>query len=151
MNLRDLELRRVDGTPSGHAFSAKSVTEDVGAARTGMGVYEVAPGEKTWPYHFELAEEEWLVVIDGEVTLRTPEGERVLRAGDVAVFPVGPAGAHAIRNDGTASARYALISSVAEDADGAVYPDSDTFVARSRGWSHRGRLGEQVPYWEGEP
>ena len=89
MNLFDLELTPMDGTPPGHAFAATSLTQDVGAARTGMGLYEVAPGEKTWPYHFELSEEEWLIVIDGEVTLRTPDGERVLRAGDVAVSPSG--------------------------------------------------------------
>ena len=44
-----------------------------------------------------------------------------------------------------------MISSVAEGADGAVYPDSETFVVRTEGWSHRGRLGDPVPYWEGEP
>ncbi len=66
---------------------------------TGFGVYELEPGEATWPYHFELNEEEWLIVVAGEVTLRTPDGERILRVGDVVCFPAGAAGAHAMRND----------------------------------------------------
>ena len=54
-----------------------------------MSVHELPPGNASWPYHFETTEEEWLIVIDGELTLRTPEGEAVLRAGDVACFPAG--------------------------------------------------------------
>ena len=151
MNLRDLELEVVDGAPDGHRFSARSVTGEVGAAKTGMGVYELEPGQASWPYHFELGEEEWVVVVEGEIVLRTPEGTRVLRAGDVACCVVGPAGAHAIRNDGTATARYVMLSNLSTDADGAVYPDSGTFVVRTTGWRHRGRLGDEVPYWTDEP
>jgi len=145
-NLLRGETKAVD-TPEGW----HSARVHLGGDLMGMSVYDLAPGEKTWPYHFELAEEEWIVVVEGEVTLRTPDGARSLRAGDVAAFPVGPAGAHGVRNDGSATARYLMLSTVAQDADGAVYPDSGTFVVRTEGWSHRGRLGEAVPYWEGEP
>jgi uncharacterized cupin superfamily protein len=115
-----------------------------------MGIYEVEPGNATWPYHAELVEEEWLIVIEGEVTLRTPDGERVLRAGDVACFPAGPSGAHAVRNHGTVPARFAMPSSVAPYGDAVVYPDSGKFRIGGGGFNHRGRLGEEVPYWEGE-
>jgi hypothetical protein len=54
-----------------------------------MGVYELDPGNGSWPYHFEAAEEEGLIVVAGEVTLRTPDGESVLRVGDVVCFPAG--------------------------------------------------------------
>jgi uncharacterized cupin superfamily protein len=150
MNLRDLELEPVDGAPPGHAFAVRSLTRELGATRTGLSVYAVPPGEKTWPYHFELGEEEWIVVIEGRIILRTPRGEERLEAGDVVCCPIGPGGAHAVRNDSDATARFMMLSNVSEDADGAVYPDSGTFVVRTTGWSHRGRLGEPVPYWEGE-
>ena len=150
-NLLELELNEAEGVPDGHAFRGRSMTAEVGAERTGMGVYEVGPGQATWPYHFELAEEEWVVVLDGEIVLRTPAGTERLRAGDVACCVVGPNGAHAVSNDGETTARFAMLSNVAEDADGAVSPDSGTFVVRTTGWSHRGRLGDEVPYWEGEP
>ena len=151
VNLRALELVPTDEpAPEGHTFTLWSLSQQFGSTLTGLGVYEVEPGQSTWPYHFELAEEEWVIVISGELTLRTPDGERRLRAGDVACFPAGPSGAHAVRNDGSEPARFAMPSSMARFADGAVYPDSGTFVVRSPGFTHRGRLGDEVPYWEGE-
>jgi uncharacterized cupin superfamily protein len=151
VNLAELELRADDGLPEGHRFVERSLTEEVGATLTGLAVYELPPGEATWPYHFELIEEEWLIVIAGEVVLRTPEGERTVRMGDAACFPSGPAGAHAVRNDGREVARFAMPSSVAPYGDGAVYPDSGTFtISAPGGFRHRARLGEPVEYWQGE-
>ena len=89
-------------------------------------------------------------MVAGEVTLRTPDGERRLRVGDVACFPAGAAGAHAVRNDGEAVARFVMPSSVASHGDGVVYPDSGKFRLGGAGFEHRGRLGEAVPYWDGE-
>ena len=151
VNLRALELTPGDDrAPEGHTFTAWSLSRQLESKYTGLGVYEVEPGRATWPYHFELAEEEWLIVIAGEVTLRTPDGESTLRAGDVACFPAGASGAHAVRNDGPETARFAMPSSVSRYGDGAVYPDSGTFVVRTPGFAHRGRLGDEVAYWEGE-
>jgi len=150
-NLMEVELTPLQGAPPGHAFSGESLTETVGAERTGMAIYAVEPGQATWPYHFELTEEEWIVVLEGEIVVRTPDGDQNLRAGDVICFPPGPTGAHAVRNDGSTGARFAMLSSRAVDVDGAVYPDSGTFVVRTEGFSHRGRLGDTVAYWEGEP
>ena len=150
VNLLELELDEYREGPEGHRFSSASLTERVGALRTGLGIYELPPGEATWPYHFELNEEEWLIVLSGEVTVRTPEGERVLRVGDVACFPAGAAGAHAMRNDGQTAARFAMPSSVDPVWGGTVYPDKGTFRLSGNGFSHRGRLGERVEYWEGD-
>jgi uncharacterized cupin superfamily protein len=152
-NLRTLEFPADGGSepPEGHRFRGRSLSGEVGASLTGMGVYEIEPGNAMWPYHFELVEEEWLIVIEGEVTMRTPDGERPLRAGDVACFPAGPSGAHAVRNHGSTPARVAMPSSAAAYGDAVVYPDSGKFSIGGGGFSHRGRLGEEVPYWEGEP
>jgi uncharacterized cupin superfamily protein len=137
--------------PPGHTFVGTSVTEEVGAVATGLGLYEIAPGNASWPYHFEVTEEEWLIVIEGELTLRTPEGETVLRAGDVACFPAGAAGAHAVRNHTDAPVRYAMPSTRARFGGVTIYPDSDKFGIWGPGFGHRGRLGEAAEYWEGEP
>lgn len=150
-NLAALALDSPDEFRPGRRFSGTSLTELFGAVATGMGVYEIEPGNASWPYHFELSEEEWLIVIEGELTLRTPDGESVLRAGDVACFPAGAAGAHAVRNHSDAPVRYVMPSTVAPHGSGCVYPDSGkVHVYAPGGFSHRGRLGEQVDYWEGE-
>jgi uncharacterized cupin superfamily protein len=148
-NLRELELEADDG-PEGHRFRLRSLTRAVGAQRTGMTIYELDPGQASWPYHFEVVEEEWLLVIEGELVLRTPDGERTLRTGDVACFPPTPAGAHAVRNASDSVVRYAMPSSVAEHGDACVYPDSGKFKISTDGFFHRGRLGDEVEYWEGE-
>ncbi len=150
VNLLTHPVKSYDEGPEGHRFSVDSLGGDLGATLTGCSVYELEPGQATWPYHFELNEEEWLIVVSGEVTLRTPDGERVLRAGDVACFPAGAAGAHAVRNAGTSLARFAMPSSSAPYGDACVYPESGKVKVAGPGFSHRGRLGEQVEYWEGE-
>lgn len=144
-NLRDLELEDVDGR-----FGMQSLTRECGAALTGTSVYELAPGAKHWPYHFEVIDEEWFLVIVGEIVLRSAEGEQVLRAGDIACFPAGSA--HAARNDSDAVARFAMLSARPRfGGDAVVYPDSGKFVIRAAGgFSHRGFLGAEVDYWEGE-
>ena len=150
VNLLDLELASYEDGPDGHRFSMGHIARELGAALTGLTVYEVEPGQSTWPYHFELNEEEWLIVIVGELTLRTPDGERLLQAGEIVCFPAGASGAHAVRNDGTATARFAMPSSVALLGDATVYPDSGKFRLDGPGFSHRGRLGDPLEYWEGE-
>ncbi len=149
VNLRDCELESLDEGPAGRKFRARSLGATVGAKATGCGVYELEPGNASWPYHFELCEEEWLFVIDGEVNVRTPDGEHLLRSGDVVCFPVGAAGAHAVSNPGSGTARFAMISAGYTKGGGAVYPDEGKFVVYTDGFKHRGRLGESVDYWEG--
>ena len=150
-NLLTLALKDAPAdVPPGHSFAGTSLTERFGAVATGMGIYELPPGNASWPYHFETTEEEWLLVLDGELTLRTPEGEAVLRAGDVACFPAGAAGGHAVRNHTDAPVRYAMPSAEARYGGATVYPDSGKVRVAGPGFDHRGWLGEQAGYWEGE-
>jgi uncharacterized cupin superfamily protein len=87
--------------------------------------------------------EEWLVVVDGTPTLRTPEGERELRRGDVTCFPPGPDGAHQLRGPGTV-----LLLSAQRVPETVEYVDSGKLGARPPGKFFR--LGDSVDYWEGE-
>jgi uncharacterized cupin superfamily protein len=147
VNLRDCQVEPYEEVPAGRRFSMRPLGEAAGSDRTGMTVYELEPGNAAWPYHFELADEEWMFVIDGEVVLRTPEGERTMRAGDVACFPIGAAGAHEVRNEGAAAARFALTSTRLGPGGGAIYPDSGKVFVYAPGFRHRGLLGEEVEYW----
>ena len=149
-NLLELELSPEEGAPEGHAFSAASLTGALGARLTGLGVYELPPGQSSWPYHFELGDEEWAIVLDGEVTLRTPAGERTLRRGDVVCFPAGVEGAHAFRNDGDETARFAMPSTVPQGVDAVVYPDSSKIRVSGPAFRRRFALGPEREYWEGE-
>lgn len=150
-NLRDVELETDPDFPEGRRFFGRSLTEDVDAKLTGLSVYEVPPGEAHWPYHFEIPEEEWFIVIEGTLVLRTPDGERTLNAGDVACCVAGAAGAHGVlRNESGAPVRFAMPSSQAKYGGACVYPDSGKVSVATRDFRHRGYLGEAVEYWEGE-
>jgi len=101
-----------EGPPEapGYGCRAARVGSKIGAALLGMSVYDLPRGEAIGPYHFEWTDEEWLIVLAGQVTIRTPEGERALDPGDVMCFPAGPEGAHQVRNASDGSARVAILS-----------------------------------------
>ena len=94
----------------------------VGARDLGCSLYELDPGGQATPYHTHYANEELLIVLDGALELRTPDGVREVERGAIVAFPCGPAGAHRLRNVSDAPARYLLISTmrfpeVAEQVD----------------------------------
>lgn len=83
-----------------------------GARELGCSLYEVDPGGQAVPYHAHYANEELLIVLDGVLELRTPEGIREVTKGAVVGFPTGPAGAHRLRNVSDVPARYLLVSTM---------------------------------------
>jgi uncharacterized cupin superfamily protein len=141
---------------AGYASRERRVAEELGAALWGATMYELGPGERICPYHWQVGEEEWLLVVAGAPTLRVPGGERVLREWDVAVFPRGPEGAHEVRNGGDATARVLLLSSLS-DPEISVYPDSGK-IGAGGGWSRsddvrvglRNRPEANLDYFDGE-
>jgi uncharacterized cupin superfamily protein len=88
-----------------------------------MYIDDLAPGQAGSPYHYEY-EEEWLLVVDGTVVVRTPDGKHALGRGDLVRFPAGPDGAHKVMNRSKLRARTLMFSSARVPAV-SVYPDSD--------------------------
>jgi len=123
-NLFDVSLAKDDDDPDGYHVSYARVGALVGASALGLSVYELPPGQSICPYHYEYPFEEWLIVLEGEATLRHPGGETVLGPWDAASFPPGPEGAHKVTNNGDAVVRVAMLSGKS-DINIAVYPDSD--------------------------
>ena len=79
VNLRDCDVKA----------GRRRLTVDFDAQLSGLSVYELQPGETSWKYHYELHREEWLVLVDGEAVVRTPDGDVTMRTGDVRCFPMG--------------------------------------------------------------
>lgn len=101
------------GAPGDRGRAAR-VGSKIGGERLGMSVYDLPAGEAIGPYHVEMTDEEWVIVVRGHVVVRTPGGDRALEPGDVLRFPIGPEGAHVVRNDSDDEARVALISTKSE-------------------------------------
>jgi uncharacterized cupin superfamily protein len=121
------------------------------AKRTGVSLYELPPGQAICPYHYELGEEEWLLVQEGRPTLRTPDGEEQLDPSDLIFFPTGPEGAHKVTNATESVVRVVMWSEVVYPT-ATVYPDSDklgVFTA-DRADNLMVKRSSGVEYFEGE-
>ena len=144
MNLRAAAASYVDGMPPGFAMSDVSVSERTGDELIGASLYELPPGNQLWPYHFHVGNEEWAVVVSGTPILRTPEGERELRAGDVVGFPQGEEGAHTFYNRSSEPSRIVMFSTLRSGYP--IYPDSGKIGAGGGVF----RRADAVDYWDGE-
>jgi uncharacterized cupin superfamily protein len=137
--------------PEGCKAGMSRFGRSIGASKLGGSIYELGPGQAICPYHYEYGNEEWLLVLEGPVTLRHSEGEEQLERGDVVWFPIGPEGAHKVSNPGEETARMLMVSTMGEPAV-AIYPDSDKLGV----WpgDERDNLmvrrSSAVGYWDGE-
>lgn len=147
MNLFDVALQLDEDDAPGYAVSYARVGPSIGAEQLGLSVYELPPGQSICPYHYEVGFEEWLIVLTGRPTLRTPDGEYELRPWDCAFFPDGEAGAHKVTNRTDETARVAMLSNKG-DPGVAVYPDSNKVGVWPPGKLFR--LADAVDYWDGE-
>ena len=124
VNVSNPELEFDPEDPPGFRVGMARPGPGFGASQTGASVYELPPGEAVCPYHYEYAEEEWLLVLSGTPSVRTPDGIEQLAPSDLVFFPRGPEGAHQVRNDSADPARVLLWSTIVTPA-ATAYPDSD--------------------------
>jgi uncharacterized cupin superfamily protein len=103
---------------------AQATGLDPGGEKLGCSLYEVPPGHRAWPYHYHLANEEAIYVLQGSGTLRIDERQITLSWGDYVAMPVGEHGAHQIINSSDGPLRYLCFSTMIEP-DAMVYPDSN--------------------------
>ncbi len=135
----------------GYRHRRAAIGPRLGAALMGTTLYELSPGEATWPYHYELGCEEWLIVVTGRPTLRLPSGERELEPGEVVVCPEGPEGAHALENRSDETVRVLIMSNKSPLAV-VHYPDSGKvgIWTQAGGYEAMLKSGPDLDYWEGE-
>jgi uncharacterized cupin superfamily protein len=135
--------------PEGYRCGIARVGELAGGSELTIKLFEIPPGESLCPYHYEYVEE-WLLILQGDVFVRVPDGEEPRGSGDLVAFPPGPAGAHKLTNRGEETARVLMFSSSREPSV-AVYPDSDKIGV----WAGEEdlmlrRADGNVPYYDGE-
>jgi uncharacterized cupin superfamily protein len=140
--------------PVGFRSRRARIGYELGTELIGASLWEVPPGEAAYPYHYHHSDEELVVVLSGRPTLRTPDGERRLEAGDAVRFELGESGAHQILNRGEETVRFLAVSSSGRP-DVVVYPDSDKIGVGERlphgdGLRAFFRRGDAVDYFEGE-
>jgi uncharacterized cupin superfamily protein len=150
VNLDALVPEADDSDPEGFRALMSRVGGDLGAKQTGASLYVLPPGEGGSPYHYEYGEEEWLLVLAGRPTIRTPEGSTVHAPMDLVFFPTGPAGAHRVTNETDDEVRVLMWSEV-HRLGASAYPDSDKIAVHTgvEGEDVMVRRSSAVDYWDG--
>jgi len=102
----------------------RSLTAALGLSQFGVNVVDLAPGAASALRHWHSHEDEFVYVLEGEVTLVTDAGEQVLAAGLCAAFPGGKEDGHCLVNRSDEPARILEIGS-RDMRDEGNYPDDD--------------------------
>lgn len=113
----------------------RGLGDALGLTKIGINLTTLPPGKESSMRHFHTLEDEFVFVLEGEVILRTDEGEQLLRAGECAGFPAGTPNAHQLINRSAAPARY-LEASNRDPADTANYPEVDLAYSRDSEGRH---------------
>jgi uncharacterized cupin superfamily protein len=119
--------RAVDGR------SYQRLTDAAGLTQFGVNICHLLPGAASSIRHWHENEDEFAMVLDGELTLVENEGETILRKGDCAGFKAGVANGHHLINRSNQSAAFLIVGTRAE-TETAHYPDVDLhFVKDANG------------------
>ena len=98
----------------------------------GVNLMRLPPGNWSSQRHWQSHEDEFVYVLEGELTLVEDGGETVLRAGDCAAFPKNSGNGHHMINKMKAMAVYLEVGSRAMD-DLTTCSDIDMMSANADG------------------
>ncbi|MGE5547779.1 MAG: cupin domain-containing protein [Solirubrobacterales bacterium] len=108
----------------------------LGLTDFGVNLTELAPGAQSALRHWHHREDEFIWVVDGELTLVTDAGPQILRAGQCAGFPKGVPDGHCLVNHSQAPAVYLEMGS-RHPEEVAEYPDVDLRYRRPEGFTRK--------------
>ena len=120
----------------------RSLGDACGLGKLGVNLVVLEPNAQSSLRHWHTLEDEFVYVLEGEITLATDSGEQLLGAGMCAGFPAGERDAHHLINRSDRSARYLEIGCRME-GDDCFYPDDDMlWVTTEVGWHAAHKNGE---------
>jgi uncharacterized cupin superfamily protein len=126
------------------ARERKKLGDAAGLTQFGVNLLTLPPGAWSSQRHYHTHEDEFVFVLEGEVTLVTDAGPERLVAGEAAGFKAGDRDGHCIQNHSNARALLLEIGSRLPE-DGAHYPDID-LVAPPEGKPAIYTHGDGTPY-----
>jgi len=116
-----------------------------GLTQFGANIVILPPGGKSSLRHWHEAEDEFVMVTEGELVLIEDAGEAVMRPGECAAFPAGRPDGHHFVNRSGAEARFLVVGTRAAH-DVGHYADVDLRVERTAGAPPRFTLRDGTPY-----
>lgn len=124
--------------------SWKKLGDAAGLTDFGVNLVRLPPGKWSSQRHWHTAEDEFVMILEGEVVAAETDGEHLLKAGACIGWKAGDANAHCLQNRSERDAVYLEIGSRRPDTDACDYPDLD-MVARPGEAFYRHRDGTPYP------
>ena len=93
------------------------------------------PGAWSSQRHWHDGEDEFLVMLSGEVILVEDEGRSVLRAGDIAAWPKGTGNGHHLRNESKEDCSFVVVGGGVNTGGG--YSDIDMLFTLDNRYIHK--------------
>lgn len=123
------------------------LSQQGGARKIGVHIEELPPGKQSAPFHYHTLEEEHLLALEGEATLRLGAASYPIRSGDYVCFPAGQPAGHCLINTSGKPFRF-LVIGTNEPEDVRIYPDSNKVMIRATREVYD--RSARRDYWDGE-
>lgn len=145
--------------PQGWGAQRKRLAAASGGAELGASLYKLEAGRTAFPRHFHHGNEEAILVMSGEGTLRLGESRVHVCAGSWVSLPRGAEHAHQLLADRGCDLTYLCVSTM-HAPDVTEYPDSGKLgvfagsapggdvATRTRAGFYR--VDDATSYWQGE-
>ena len=123
--------------------SRKRLGNAAGLTNFGVNLVTLQPGSYSSVRHWHSKQDEFIYVVEGEITLITNDGEQTLKSGNCVGFPAGEANGHHLINKSNSIARYLEIGD-RTSGDAVTYPDVDLVAKDSEaGWIFTRKNGDR--------
>ncbi|MGZ5279631.1 MAG: cupin domain-containing protein [Pseudobdellovibrionaceae bacterium] len=123
----------------------KPMSEKFGANNLGFYTKIIGPKKFSCPYHWHSGEEELVIVIEGEATVRNNGEFRIIKPGDLIYYGTGPDSVHHMYNHTDKPFKYFVLSNQVP-TETCHYPDSKK-QSEPEGFSQNGVM---VDYFKDE-
>jgi uncharacterized cupin superfamily protein len=137
IDIAAIPVRERTGYPPPYAEAVKgrlfqALGDAAGLTQFGVNLVRLKPGAASSQRHWHENEDEFLIMLEGELVLVEDEGETILRAGDAAGFKAGVPNGHHLLNRTQRDGVFLVVGSRAA-AERAYYPDVDLLYEATDG------------------
>ena len=126
------------------AREKRVIGDPLGLTQFGVNRVRLAPDVMSSQRHWHSHEDEFVIILEGELTLVTNAGEQVLSSGMAAGFPAGSGDGHHMINKSEQDAVYLEVGG-RDGQDDVDYPDID-MIRRTRDGAKVFLRKDETPY-----
>ncbi|MEM6890921.1 MAG: cupin domain-containing protein [Pseudomonadota bacterium] len=117
----------------GRGFLSYELLSKAGGLTQFVAAYEtLQPGKQSSQMHWHSDEDEFIFVLEGELTVVEDGEETAIGPGDACAWKAGEQVAHCLRNHSDAPVRYLIVGTPSDGSDTCSYPGIDLKHSKGR-------------------